>query len=223
MSAIIASATATPAPASTSASAQTALSGNYSTFLHLLTTQLRNQDPTSPLDTNQFTQQLVQYSQVEQQIGTNSNLTQLIQLTQGSEVLQSAGLLGKQVEVTSDHLSLQSGHAAIDFTTARAGPAQIVVSDDKGNQIATATVAAAAGANAWHWDGSTQNGGHAADGAYRVAVTQEDGAGAAQTLPYTVIATATAVKTTGNVVQLQMGGLTTPFSDVRSVTGAATP
>ena len=58
------------------------LSGNFSTFLTLLTTQLKNQDPTSPMDSNAFTQQLVMYSQVEQQISTNDNLKTLI--TQGS-------------------------------------------------------------------------------------------------------------------------------------------
>ena len=60
------------------------LSGNFSTFLNLLTTQLKNQDPTSPMDTNQFTQQLVMYSQVEQQIQSNSNLKTLIAQGQSS-------------------------------------------------------------------------------------------------------------------------------------------
>ena len=54
------------------------LSSNFSTFLTLLTTQLKNQDPTAPMDSNQFTQQLVQFSQVEQQIDTNTNLKTLI-------------------------------------------------------------------------------------------------------------------------------------------------
>src|SRR6201989_99714 len=73
----------TPAPATsttgaTSNDAMAQLSGNFSTFLTLLTTQLKNQDPTSPMDSNQFTQQLVEFSQVEQQIDTNTNLKTLI-------------------------------------------------------------------------------------------------------------------------------------------------
>ena len=51
------------------------LSGNFQNFLQMLMTQLKNQDPTSPMDTNQFTTELVQFSSVEQQISTNSNLT----------------------------------------------------------------------------------------------------------------------------------------------------
>ncbi len=207
---------AAPAPDG-STTALNSLSGNFSNFLGLLMTQLQNQDPTSPLDANQFTTELVQFSGVAQQITTNSSLTKLIQLTQGSEVLQSSALLGKQVQVAADHLSLQGGKAGIDFNATVAGPAQVVISDDKGNQVASATVAATVGANTWHWDGSTEAGGHAADGAYRVAVTTNDANGSATTLPYTVLGTATGVVTDGSVVQLQIGALTTPFSTVRSV------
>src|SRR5580698_7887306 len=81
--------------AQTGTSALSSLSSNFSDFLSLLMTQLQNQDPTSPLDSNQFTSELVQFTSVEQQIDTNSNLTQLIQLTQASQIEQSAALIGK--------------------------------------------------------------------------------------------------------------------------------
>ncbi len=204
----------------TGSSALSGLSGNFSTFLQLLMTQLKNQDPTSPLDTNQFTTELVQFTGVEQQINTNTSLGQLIQLTQGGEVVQSASLLGKQVQVADTDLSLQNGVAKIGFTAASAGTAQIVVTDAKGNQLATANVATTAGANTWTWDGATQDGGHAADGPYAVAVTAANPDGSGGTLPYTVIGTATGVVTNGSIVQLQLGGLTVPFSEVRSVVAA---
>ena len=71
---------ASSAPPATTApdAAQQQLSGNFSTFLTLLTTQLQNQDPMNPMDSNQFTQQLVEFSQVEQQINTNDNLKTII-------------------------------------------------------------------------------------------------------------------------------------------------
>ena len=97
------------AAASSGSAAMGALSGNFSNFLSLLMTQLQNQDPTSPLDTNQFTSELVQFSSVEQQIKTNTGLTQLIQLTQAGEVMQSSSMLGRQVTVNSDHVPLQNG------------------------------------------------------------------------------------------------------------------
>ena len=116
MSGTVTSSTGTAATTSSSSSvaAQTgsaalnSLSGNFSDFLTLLMTQLQNQDPTSPLDSNQFTSELVQFSSVEQQINTNSDLTQLIQLTQASQVEQSSGMLGKQVTVNSSQLSLRT-------------------------------------------------------------------------------------------------------------------
>src|SRR6478736_8350029 len=77
------------------------LSSNFSTFLTLLTTQLKNQDPTSPMDSNAFTQQLVMYSQVEQQIDTNTNLKTLIGQNTTNAGAMAAAYLGKKVSVTN--------------------------------------------------------------------------------------------------------------------------
>src|SRR5271168_5599778 len=116
----------------TGTSALGSLSDNFSNFLSLLMTQLQNQDPTSPLDSNQFTSELVQFSSVEQQISTNSDLTQLIQLTQASQIEQSASLIGKPVTVTSPQLSLQNGSAEINFNTATEEPVGIAVYNSTG-------------------------------------------------------------------------------------------
>ena len=83
------------AAASPAADPLASLSSNFNNFLSMLMTQLKNQDPTSPMDTNQFTSELVQFSSVEQQINTNTSLTQLIQLTQGGEVMQASAMTGK--------------------------------------------------------------------------------------------------------------------------------
>jgi hypothetical protein len=85
---------------SAAANAQKSLSGNFETFLTLLTTQLKNQDPLSPMDSNQFTQQLVQFSQVEQQINSNKNLESLIALTKSQSATSAVSYLGKTL---TDH------------------------------------------------------------------------------------------------------------------------
>ena len=105
--------TATASPSAGDAMSQ--LSSNFSTFLTLLTTQLKNQDPTSPMDSNQFTQQLVQYSQVEQQIDTNSNLKTLISQGTSQAGTFAASYLGKQVSVTNGNASLTSGAGDLDL------------------------------------------------------------------------------------------------------------
>ena len=86
-SAASAGVSAAASTAATGTNALTTLSNNFNDFLSLLTTQLKNQDPSTPMDSNTFTSELVQFSSVEQQITTNSSLTSLIQATQGSEVI----------------------------------------------------------------------------------------------------------------------------------------
>lgn len=210
---------ATQAAGKPAASGLGSLATNYQTFLKMLTTQLQNQDPTSPMDSSQFTSELVQFSSVEQQIQTNSSLGQLIQLTQGNAVLQSSQLLGKQVELESPELSLQDGVGVIHFTTAQAGPVAIAVYDDAGHPVLAQTIAATQGANSWTWDGADGAGLRRPDGAYRVGVAQEVGQGAAATLAFTVLGRATGVKQANGGVQLQVGRLQLDMSHVVSVGG----
>ncbi len=210
---------ASTSAASTSNNALATLSGNFQNFLGLLMTQLKNQDPTSPLDTNQFTSQLVQFTGVSQQINTNASLTQLIQLTQSGQVMQSSSLVGKQVEVASDHLTLQNGAGDVRYISPGTQPVEIAVSNDAGARISDVTVAATKGVNDWKWDGTDSHGRRVADGAYKVAVlgAQPDGSTAA--LPFTVVGTATSVQKSGNTLQLQLGALGVDFSKVQSVDG----
>src|SRR5580692_12392582 len=105
--------TSSTASAATAASTQQ-IAGNFDTFLQLLTTQLQNQDPLSPLDTNQFTEQLVEFASVEQQINENSNLQTLISLQQTSAATQAMQFLGSSVTVNSSAATLANatGQAA---------------------------------------------------------------------------------------------------------------
>src|ERR1700733_11331548 len=104
------------------------------------------------MDSNTFTTELVQFSSVEQQINTNSSLTQLIQLTQASQVEQSSSMIGKPVTVTSTQLSLQNGSAAVNFTTAAAEPVAVAVYNAAGTEVQGATLTSASGANTWAWN-----------------------------------------------------------------------
>ena len=180
-------------------------------------TQLQNQDPTSPMDTNQFTSQLVQYSSVEQQIATNTSLTQLIQLTQGGEVLQASSLVGKPVTVTSDRIALQNGKGAVQFDTTSAEPVSIGIYSDAGAKLREATLTSTPGHNTWSWDGKDDPGNAVPDGAYRTVVSGQTG-GTAQDLPFTVSGTATGVQKSGNALQVQLGGLKVDLSAVQSLT-----
>ena len=204
--------------ASTSGTANplASLTGNFNTFLTLLTTQLQNQDPSSPMDSNQFTTELVQFAGVEQQISTNTSLTQLVQLAQGSAVTQSAQLLGKQVDVTSNQLALQNGSATVDFSASAAGPVTIAVASSAGAPLYQATVNATPGANSWTWQGQTASGATMPDGAYNVTVTG-GGSGSAAAVPFTVRGTVTGVNGSGSTPQIDLGTLAVPVSALTAV------
>src|SRR6202048_3107698 len=94
---IVSGTTALPASSSSSSAAGTnalasqQIAGNFQSFLTLLTTQLKNQNPLDPLDTNQFTQQLVQFAQVEQQINMNTQLQSLVSLQKTAQNSQALG------------------------------------------------------------------------------------------------------------------------------------
>src|SRR5579872_48390 len=98
--------TQTAQAAATAGSQQ--LAGNFNTFLQLLTTQLKNQNPLEPLDTNQFTQQLVEFSSVEQQVNMNANLQTLISMQQTSEATSALQFLGANVTVNGNTASLSN-------------------------------------------------------------------------------------------------------------------
>jgi flagellar basal-body rod modification protein FlgD len=180
----------------------------------MLLTQLQNQDPTDPMDTSSFTTELVQFTGVEQQVATNSSLTQLIQLTQADQVMQSAGVVGKSAAVQSSELTLQSGNAGLTYTTQAAEPVQITVTDGSGNTLYSQAVSATAGANSWTWDGQTNNGVQLADGAYNVTVTT----GTAKTaVPFTVNGTITGMQNSSGSVSLELGSLSVPMTSLTAL------
>ena len=195
----------------------TSLSSNFSNFLNLLMTQLKNQDPTSPMDANSFTSELVQFSSVEQQINTNTSLTQLIQLTQAADVTQSSALIGKQVTVQASKIPLQNGNGSLKFTAAAAGPVSITVQGSNGATLQQVTVKATQGENTWSWNGTNGSGQSLPDGAYPVVVTSAPSGAPSTALPFTVVGTATGVTSQNNSVNLQIGALSVPFTSVTSV------
>jgi flagellar basal-body rod modification protein FlgD len=203
--------------ATTATNPLVALSSNFNDFLQMLMTQLQNQDPTSPMDTNEFTSELVQFSGVEQQINTNGSLTQLIQLTQAGETMQGTSMTGKQVTVQSSQIALQNGSGTLNFNDPTAGPVAVAITNSAGQQLYGTTVNATAGNNTWTWNGETNSGSQLPDGAYNAAVVSGNANGSTTTLPFTVTGTATGVQSLSSGMQLNIGALSVPFSAVQSV------
>src|SRR5262245_12081217 len=121
---------------SVSSKAASQLTSNFDTFLTLLTTQLKNQDPLEPMDSSEFTQQLVQFSSVEQQINANKNLETLIALTKARSSTDAVSYLGRNVTVTDGSGALVGGSArwSYDLSNAAANTG-VVVTDSRGRLV----------------------------------------------------------------------------------------
>jgi flagellar basal-body rod modification protein FlgD len=169
----------TAAAGSNAASSQTRLAGDYDSFLQLLTTQLKNQDPLSPLDATQFVSQLSQFAMVEQAIMSNKNLEALLQSSRNAVMSSDIGLIGRQVEVPGKALDLgSSGQAAFTYKLGKdAETAAVNIRDAGGNLVRTIALDPRAGEYSVTWDGKDDAGNAVPAGDYKLdyAVFDMDG------------------------------------------------
>ena len=165
-------------PTSSVGTAQRTLSGTYDTFLHLLITQLQNQDPLSPTDATKFTDQLVSYSQVEQQIATNTNLNSLISLNKAAAGANAVSYLGKTAMTAGNDTALTNGQATWQYSLpSDAANLQVKVVDAGGKVIRTLAADKSVGTHALVWDGKDTAGSTTPNGTYHlsIAATKSDG------------------------------------------------
>lgn len=196
------------------------IAGNFQQFLTLLTTQLQNQSPLDPLDTNQFTQQLVQFASVEQQLKTNATLTTLAAGARASTAASAAGLVGATVTADGATTALSGGAATWTLNPARAAAsATISISDSTGAVVSTQTRALTAGAQPFTWNGRTTTGTTAAAGNYTIKVTARDAAGQPVDVASDVSGAVTSVDMTGDAPVLLIGTSRVPISSVKSIGG----
>jgi flagellar basal-body rod modification protein FlgD len=216
----------TSVPSSTAAAAASTggnnalqqLSGNFDTFLTLLTSQLQNQDPMNPMDSNQFTQELVEFSGVEQQINTNTDLQTLIGQGTSSAGSNAVGYLGKTVTVTNGNAALQNSEA--DWTYANATTATsttLSVSNSAGQVVYTGTGDPTSGQHDFSWNGEDSNGNTQPDGVYTLTATSTASDGTAVTTAVASSGTVDEVNMTGATPLLMIGPMGVPISSVSAV------
>lgn len=150
------------------------LAGNFTTFLQLLTTQLKNQNPLDPLDTNQFTQQLVQFAQVEQQMKSNEQLTAILALEKSAQATTALAYVGQTVVVDGATAPLTSAGATWSFNVAKPSTASIVIKDSTGQTAYTGTFAGTPGMMNFTWDGRGNDGKSWPAGNYTMSATAVD-------------------------------------------------
>ena len=152
----------------------TMIASNFTTFLQLLTTQLKNQDPLSPLDTNQFTQQLVQFAQVEQQMKQNDQLSTLVSLDKTAQSTTALAYVGSTVVVDGSTAALTNGSASWNLNVSKPSTASVTITDSTGQTAYTGTFAVNPGNQGFTWDGRGKDGKLWPDGNYTMTATAVD-------------------------------------------------
>jgi flagellar basal-body rod modification protein FlgD len=196
------------------------LAQNYETFLHLLTTQLKNQDPLSPLDNNQFTQQLTQMTGVQQQLLTNQLLTQLLGQGQADIGSGAINLIGKMVTVESNDAALTEGMAEWKYTLpGEAAESKLTIVDANGKTVWTGELADnGKGEHSVVWDGRDLKGQQLPDGGiYTARFDAKDSNGAAMAVTAQVTGVASRIQTLDGQTMLTVGPIKAPLTAVTGV------
>ena len=200
---------------SNSASSLSKLSSNLDNFLTILTTQLQYQDPLSPMDTNEFTNQLVQFASVEQQIQGNRNLESLIALQQTNIMVGAVSYIGKEVEVTGQTTTLEDGKAKFIYSLPeKASAAILAVYDENGTQVLFQQADKDAGRHEFVWDGKDSKGTTMPDGKYTIQIVAVNEANESITPTYSITGTVTGVGIDEGDATLSLGGMDVPLANV---------
>jgi flagellar basal-body rod modification protein FlgD len=194
------------------------LTGNFNTFLTLLTTQLKNQDPTSPMDSSQFTQQLVAFSQVEQQINTNQNLQTLISQGQSANGAYAMSYLGRTVSVAGGPGALDGGKADWTYNLGNQSAATTLnITNANGAVVYSAAGETASGSHDFAWDGTDANGNQLPDGTYTLKVDAKAADGTAVQAAVSSKGVVNEVDMSGANPMLMIGPMSVPPSSVTTV------
>jgi len=201
-----ASVTATGASSVSSALDKTEIASNFTTFLQLLTTQLKNQNPLDPLDTNQFTQQLVEFAQVEQQMKSNDALSSLVSLEKSAVASTALAYVGATVVVDGSNAQLSKGSATWNLNVNKPSTATVTIKDSTGQNAFTGTFAVNPGTQTFTWNGLGNDGRAWPDGTYTLTATAVDTSNQSVAISTEVQATVDSVDLTQDPPQLSING-----------------
>ena len=201
------------------ASSRSTIADNFDTFLSILTTQLKNQNPLDPLDTNQFTAQLVQFTGVEQQLKTNEFLETLMLSSQNTAKSDAVSYIGKEVTSSGRTGELTDANAVFwaYSAAANAANATVTIKDANGQTVYTETGPLNAGPGTFRWDGMGSDGNLKPNGVYTIDIQGKDANGQIVKISTASIGIVTAVDFTGDVPLLTVGSRRVAITDVTDV------
>ena len=205
-------------PNSKAGAAGVKLNEELNRFLNLLVTQLKNQDPLDPMDSTEFTSQLVQFASVEQQINTNANIEKLLTLTQASQVADMVNFIGTTVEAKGNEFPLEGGKAEFTYEfPSNADDVTITIRDASGLTVFTRDGETSSGQHTFIWDGKSTGGVQNPDGAYTVIINALDVQGKVLDVDQTILGRVTGAGAEDGIVTLFLGDIITSMEKVLSV------
>jgi flagellar basal-body rod modification protein FlgD len=212
------SSSGTSSAAATNALASQQIAGNFQSFLQLLTTQLQNQNPLDPLDTNQFTQQLVEFAGVQQQLNTNDSLATLVSLQQTAQSTQALGFVGKTAIVAGSTAQLSSSTATWGLNVPADSNVTINITNSTGQTVYTNQYSVSKGNNqGYTWNGQGTDGTQYPDGAYTLTATGKDSSGNTVAISTEIQGVVSSVDLTQSPPLLTIGGQTYTVSQIQSI------
>jgi flagellar basal-body rod modification protein FlgD len=217
MSSILPATGTSASAAVSSAVSNNTIAGNFTTFLQLLTTQLQNQNPLDPLDTNQFTQQLVEFAQVEQQLKSNDALSTLVSLQQTAQATSALGLVGATVVVDGQTAQLANGSATWTLSASKPTTATVSIADSTGQTAYTGKLGVNAGSQTFTWNGQGNGGKLWPDGNYTISISGVDANGQTSTVSTQVQAPVDSVDLSQNPPLLSINGQNYQLSRIQKI------
>jgi flagellar basal-body rod modification protein FlgD len=194
------------------------LAGNFQSFLTLLTTQLQNQNPLDPLDTNQFTQQLVQFAGVEQQLRTNDALSTLVSLQQTAQATQALNFVGKTAVVDGSTATVSNSSATWLVSIPSDSTVTLNITNSSGQTVFTGKYAAQAGDNQpFTWNGQGNDGTQWPDGKYTLTATAADATGNSVAVSTQIAGTVSSVDLTQSPPLLTIGDNTYTVNEIKRI------
>lgn len=213
------SAATTNASAAATATSRDSIAGDFNSFLTLLTTQLKYQDPLSPMDTTQFTQQLAMFANVEQTSNVNTNMKNLISLGKSSQAAAAIGYIGKTVQVNNPTTTLENGQAKYTYSLAGKSEATaLVVTNALGRPVYATAGETGSGAHNFVWNGNDKDGNALPAGNYTLSVSAVDKSGAQIDATIGSLGVVDGVDSSADgTVNVVINGIEVPLSKVVSV------
>mgnify|MGYP003685554371 FL=1 len=210
-----------------SSSSASQLAQNFDTFLTLLTTQLKNQDPTSPMESDKFTDQLSQFAQVEQGIQSNKNLEDLIAMQSQQRQLSALSYVGAEIEAVGDTNWLEEGgELKYKYNVSPEVPRlQLQIQDQEGKTIYSEELTDVSGLQSFTWDGKNNSGVEQGEGAYTLVVkpmaengdTFKTDKGKPASVAIGIIGSVDSVDIDDSDIYLRIGDVSVPFSTLTNV------